>query len=379
MSFLNFFKKKKKKIKPMDKLIEKKEIEIRKKRGPAKSFFIRFQRLFRECPRPEIYDDWCTVQGFANRARVSIDKLEDKKKKCTFATVQAYLNLARIERDPGQAWAYVNSADKDLPLVVDDKDFNRCLLRLRVWDEEMPEDLKKILNFQEKKLYDINYRELKELARCADKARGEEHRRLVEKLSKKYQAVGTPDAPQDPVSDERRKVEYCKQAARAQLWNLANREVSLKLSLWRSVSWRLLVGLALAIIIAEIIYAGLNPEKPWWYFPFFTSSVMGFFGGGLSALLIAHKSVVETPAYEVIKVQTASRMLLGAAGALVVYTIAGSGILAGNISQLLRENIYVLLIIGIAAGFSEQIFVRPLEKIAQNLQIFGKTKGGNKE
>lgn len=331
----------------LDDLVKQRGIEIGKKRG----FFLRIcegiHQWFFEGPVPEIQKDWCAVRDFADKVRVSVDKPEvDEETRHTFATVLAYLDLAKRERDPGQAWNYVNSADVLLPLVVAKEDFNRCLSRLRDWDKMLME----LGNVSEKDLDDIG---------------------------KRY----PPEAVPDPMTDEHRNAASCGQAARAQLWSSINGRISLKFSLWCSISLKLLGGLILATILAEILYAGLSPEKPWWFFPFLTVSVMGFFGGGLSAFLIARESVVDTTSCGLIKVWTTSRMLVGAAGAFVTYIVVQwPGLLAGvDISQLLSENVFVLLSIGILAGFSEQLFVESLDKSAQNLRIVGKPKREKRE
>jgi len=102
--------------------------------------------LTRGRPIDEIYYDWCTVRGFTDRVRSNLDWDEENGKSDTiefkramgyYINMRAYLALASGERDPGQAWNHVNSADKLLPLVIDDGAFERSLLRMRGWDERL--------------------------------------------------------------------------------------------------------------------------------------------------------------------------------------------------------------------------------------------------
>jgi len=124
------------------------------------------------------------------------------------------------------------------------------------------------------------------------------------------------------------------------------------------------------------IYAQSNPQKLPMTHPFLFTALLGFFGGALSAFRKARQSAIDIPSYELIKVHTVLRMLLGAAGSFVVYTAAGW--LQVGISELLSSNISMFLIVGIAAGFSERLFVKALEDIADNLSVAGIKEPENK-
>lgn len=97
-------------------------------------------------PIEEIYYDWCTVHGFADRIKErlkssdpygEIDGLPYMDVRHNYTQMMAYLWLAKGERDPGLAWNLVNSADKLLPLVIDSEAFSRSVIRLRAWDERL--------------------------------------------------------------------------------------------------------------------------------------------------------------------------------------------------------------------------------------------------
>lgn len=119
-------------------MVEKKlsKIEIS---GPLGSIWRKARKLFRTGAINEIRYDWGTVAGFAAKVKLRIINVgkDGYKNKDRYATVEAYLILAKLENDPGQAWNYVNSADKILPLIVDDEDFSRVLFRMSKWDEQL--------------------------------------------------------------------------------------------------------------------------------------------------------------------------------------------------------------------------------------------------
>lgn len=172
---------------------------------------------------------------------------------------------------------------------------------------------------------------------------------------------------------------HSEQIDRALRWNLSNRRISLKLTLWRSLEGWLLLGLVATVIVAEIMHAQqyLPQESPV-SLPFAATALLGFFGGSLSALIKARSEVMRIRSYELIRVHTILRMLLGAAGSLVIYIVI-QWIPIGNIPSQLNSNIYVFLSIGIAAGFSEKLFIRALEKIAENLEASGMKMKNNSD
>jgi len=282
-------------------------------------------QLFSAGPRTEIYHDLLTIRSFAKRAikRIDSEKKVDSEKIRTLATVQAYLILAGRERNFAQAWTYVNLAEALLPLVVEEKEVDACSARLRTLDGQMPDYLKNQIDIDE-----ID---------------------LKTKVSDNYKV-------------------HREQLVRSSLWNIANRKISLRLSLWRSIGIWLLMALGIAIFVAELMYAQSEPKNPLVLFPFLAVSALGFFGGGLSAFIKAREAVIKIPSYELIKVHTILRMLLGAAGAFVVY-IAIQFLKVGDITKLLHTNIIYFLGIGIAAGFSERLFVKALEQISERLHI----------
>ena len=328
----------------LEELTKKIVNDINKDKGIIRQKWENFRNHFLSHPITEINHAWKIVNSFAERTAKYKD-LNDCQIQ-TLATVRAYLILAKSERDFSRAWTYVNMADALLPLVVKDDEFKTCLVRLQATDEWMQKNLKKIIQN-----IDPTHRE--------DRLQSPEDKK-------------TSDSSEKNVSKKRRYLAHQGQLIRGMLWNTANCKISLKISLWHSLAIRLFLGLVLAIIVAEFAYGASNVEKTIVPLPFVSISILGFFGGGLSSIMIARKSVINITSNKSIRAHTLLRMLVGAAGSLVVYTVTQvPGLLAENISKLPRDNIYFFIALGIAAGFSEQLFVSSLDNISKNL-----TSGG---
>jgi hypothetical protein len=480
----------------MKKLIEGKIDELDRKRTWVGHWY--FKNLRRKRVIPEIYYDWGTVFGFADKVKIDLnikptDGKDNNQKYLKdlnrYATIMAYLELAKVEKNPGEAWNQVNSADKLLPLIVHEDDFERCLLRLRawdfslferdesakeklrildekyevgsklkIWDDNIPYELKEILEqmlnetvllidsqdqlkdyfegiptdlitliddnifeinmtFYKKKQSEIwkksiglklqtkikdlyndfigllkdknrykikDQKDIKKLERSMQKRvfRTLEKTRdqTLERIEKTYQSHKNPPSTnssrtedsnknQNDYFEKCRRIEYCKQANRAQLWYSLNMEQSLKFDLWQHYNKTLLIALIPAVIIAEFLFTMFNSNSPLWYRPFIFISVMGFLGGGLSARLIARDLVEENSSAQLIKVIIHTRMFIGAAGAFVILIFVAAGFLSGQLIGFIDENFHILILIGITAGFSEQLFVDALDKSSKNLDM----------
>lgn len=301
----------------------------------------RFPKRLPKRPIPEVYCDWLTVKGFADKVRLDIlnETLENKRRRSRYATCQAYLDLARLEKNPGQAWNFVNSADKLLPLLVKPKDFRKCQTRQENWDDKLGR---------------------------------------LDKDAKRELAILKSNPPENwesskVVTGEMIDYAYRLQAGRAQLWYaVANGILSLKYTMFRWYTNILAVTVSLAVLTAEILFQYSVSDNPLWYRPFVTVSIMGIFGGGLSVRLRAGSYVKQTISIQLIRVMIETRILIGAAGALTVYILLESGILFSGIWETAPDKIFALLGLGIIAGFSEQLFVKSLKESAENVSIFGK-------
>lgn len=163
---------------------------------------------------------------------------------------------------------------------------------------------------------------------------------------------------------------HSEQLARALIWDMMNRRVSLKLALWRTIWGQLLLALMAAIaapvVLRHDLLLGIRQDLV-------AIALLGLFGGTLSAFLSARDVVVEIPSYELIKRYTWLRMTLGAAGALVVCLVAMS-LAAENVRNAVEARSFGFMSLGIAAGFSERLFVAAIEKAAENLHLTGTTK-----
>ena len=125
--------------------------------------------------------------------------------------------------------------------------------------------------------------------------------------------------------------------------------------------------LLIAVTLAEIIQELLSPISLLYFHPYIYITILGFFGGGLSASIKARKKVIDIPSFRLIRAHTFLRMIIGAAGAFVVFVALGFFKL--NAALKLMQNPYAFLAIGITAGFSEHLFINALEKISDNLSI----------
>jgi hypothetical protein len=324
----------------------------------AKNQFIRrawewLLQLVSPGPRNEIHHAWLTVFAFAKRATEAVISEEsigteqhvDREKLHILSILQACLQLARRERDFAQAWSYINLADTLLPLIVKENELDAATTRLSMCDGFLPSKLKFALH----KYLDAL--------------------KASEKNSSRAKKVRSDSQRKSQIEQKRYSIQAA-QTARALCWNVVNRRITLKLALWRSLESWLLLALVATMVVAEIQYGRSNVDKSLFSLPFATTALLGFFGGGLSAFLKARTRVVKIRSFELIKVHTVLRMLVGAAGAFVIYIVA-QWLPIDAISDLLVKDPYVFLAVGIAAGFSERLFVGALEKIAENLDISG--------
>jgi len=451
----------------------------------------RLQRLPWNKPIEEIYYDWCTVWGFADRLKDLLERHDENEHidgvhfstvKDNYTSIMAYLWLARGERDPGQAWNLVNSADKLLPLVIDSDAFGRSVIRMRAWDgalfklfeglrerleeldgicrhsgrsaawdEKVPEDLADILDRMiarrksavqtggvmdvwltnvpdevygiiRKMIEDINalfrnttskkVREFKTYGALEGVGEVAKERldKYVTDLPKSdpkvevnitalkdgindsfrcikvwYKQSNQPPSagnttPHNVISapgrmtKTNRRVEYCKQANRAQLWYSVNARLTLRYALWRHYFEMLLIFSVIAIAALEFALAEIEPDNPWWFRPFLGIWILGLFGASLSTEVIKRETVHKSTSVQLIRMLASVRILTGGAGAVVVLLLIGSGMLATSLGDLVMSDIWVFGTVGVIAGFSEQFWVSSLNSAADNLTLVGGSK-----
>jgi hypothetical protein len=297
-------------IKESKKIIE----DIMKNMGGVKKLLFWVKKFFISGPRSGVYHDWLVVYSFYKkalyRACIKGQQPVTEEEMAALAIIRAYLELARYERDFAQAWSFVNMAAAQLPLVVEEKDLPPFVFYLKsVKENETVEEISQL-----------------------------DKNTLQHKLLE-----------------------------RAHQWNVKNRRTSLKLSLWKSVGAWLFLSLAIAVVIAEYTTAMFKGGSTFLY-RYVSISLLGFFGGGLSAFFTSRQAAVNIPNNVIIRAHTVLRMLLGAAGSFVVYVAAQWVPLAG-ISELINKEYAAFLTLGIVAGFSERFFIGALEKISHNLSF----------
>jgi len=323
--------------------------ELEKNRGSFNRLLFGFRRCFFSGPRREVYHDWLFAYTFYHRTLQALgaktESIISPKELSVLATIHAYLELARCERNFAHCWSYVNLAITHLTLVMEEKD----LLSFTFY---LPDDDKKKI----KKMEDAPLAE--------NLAENKLKNAVGISLDKKQLHLTVDLAPLFSPEIDRNKF-HALLAKESCGWNEKNSEISLKLSLWKSVGCWFFISLLLAVFIAECITSKLAIKLLFPY-SYVAISILGFFGGGLSSLLTARQAVVNIPNNSLIKAHTILRMLMGAAGSFVVFIIAQWQPLK-EIADAIKTNPAFFLTLGITAGFSERMFIDALEKISENL------------
>jgi len=364
---------KKSKFESLSRKIRKK---ISRNNGPLRQLYRWFIKLFTSGPRPEIYHDWLYVNSIFEKAVYCVES-EGSLSPDTFstlATIQAYLELARYERNFAKAWSYINLAITLLPLVVKQEELPSVTFRLQ--QRKMKEKEKVAIQDWISKLVSIQS-QLKLTQGETDHEKSQlyiqQANTLLAQLESEVKACKTlpkhakAGKEKESDSDNRKQDKnqlYFEQINEAQTWNVKNLRIALKLSLWKSVGSWFLLSLLIALAIAVCGESSFKLKSPAYRYIFIL--LLGFFGGGLSALLTARQTAVKITDWGLIKAYMILRMLLGAAGSFVVYIIV-QAISLGQISTEIDKNFAAFLALGITAGFSERLFIKALEKISENL------------
>ena len=93
--------------------------------------------------------------------------------------------------------------------------------------------------------------------------------------------------------------------------------------------------------------------------------MLGLFGGALSVLLSARDRKVTAITYGQTKSHIIMRLLLGAAGAYVMFVLVSlPGLMSKEVFGYLQKP-QGFIALGIVAGFSERLFRNTLEKLAK--------------
>ncbi len=124
--------------------------------------------------------------------------------------------------------------------------------------------------------------------------------------------------------------------------------------MWRNLTIAVLVPLLLAMLIAEY-YAWTNPQLESLKLHFGFALILGLLGGALSAYVRARDAVIRIPDYQLVGIHTSMRMVMGAAGAFVI--VLSTQAVTGDIPALIRSNPLVFMLVAIAGGFSERLFI----------------------
>lgn len=279
---------------------------------------------FKRIPRIEISYDLMMLRTRADQLIDSIVQSGTKAQQQALADIFAYLTMAETERSFARAWDYINQADALFPLVVDESALALSAQRFQALDQQLPRFAKKS---------------------------------LAPALS--FDFVYT---------HEKRQTIHAFLADRARAWSRANCRVTMKFRLWRSVGLWLLLSLVAALILIEN-YLVVRPYKisdVTIDLPFLCIAILGFFGGAISAHKMVPQYVVNIPSVQLIRLHTFLRMVLGATGAVVVFTFV-SWLGNETFKYIFSSNIFAFIGLGITAGFSERLFLDALDRMAQNL------------
>jgi hypothetical protein len=362
-------------------LIRKREEELRLHRGKIKCVLWRIRGLFVVGPRSEIAHEVQVVNSFAERAkqRFAKDPGLSETDKANLVTVFALLNCARDETDFAQAWSHVNLADAILPLIVAEEDLFACVLRLKSADYRLPDEyhaeVKRYLKAGEVVSLLEEILDWMDAHKPKTRGKGKAKSKADSELQDRVKTVigGKVLIPSDPLAvpvTEERRCRHAEQLVRTVLWNGVNRKVSLKLALWASIRRGLTFAL-LALFAAIALWTSCQKTPDWKLaLSFVEIAFLGLFGGMLSAFLRARDEDVNVPSYQVVVSRTRLRMLLGAAGAVVMYGV-GLRLLTEKFQVLINTDLFAFLTVGIVAGFSERLFIETLEKAASNLHTSG--------
>ena len=307
----------------------------------------------------EARDDWLRVQRSLDMVRA---KLFDKGtvsgiEAHQLAIASAYLRLARKARDLPETWDFINQASEVICQLADDSDKQALFNRLAAWEPNLEVWLEQL--YEKKKVTDA-FNEKRE------QAKNEPCRALT---------------------------------IRSQQWQLINQWVWFSRKLWRLACCVLTVALVLAIVAAEIHWKpngaagqqhaataeadsevigeetqGIGEDAQDIENPFVWISVLGLFGGALSALLSATGRKVTAVTYAQSRTQVVIRLLLGASGAFVMYTlISMPGLVNEPVAKYLG-SMPGFLALGIVSGFSERLYKRALNRLASQFPTTAPSK-----
>lgn len=363
----------------LESLVDKRQEELKMHRGDIRRAWWKFRGWFFIGPRAEIAHEVQVVNSFAERIkqRFSNDRNPSETDKANLVTLFALLKCAKEETDFAQAWSYVNLADAILPLLVEKDELTACASRLKAADHRLPDEYFNELNKHlipepvASLLRDVlawmktRGAQAKGKGKAKSKAESELQDRIKEMLAEKVRPWSIAET-----EAEQRQSLHTELLTRTLLWNGVNRRISLKLSLWASI--RRGLGLALLALFAAIALWTASQKSPDWKqaLSFFEIGLLGLFGGMLSAFLTARDEQVNVPSYQVVVSRTSLRMLLGAAGAMVMYSV-GFLLLSEKLQTLIETHLFAFMTVGIVAGFSERLFIETLERAASNLHTSG--------
>ena len=152
----------------------------------------------------------------------------------------------------------------------------------------------------------------------------------------------------------------------SQNWQRINDKMFFSLKLWRFSCFALLFTLVIAIGVTEwATEAGSSGPT----LPYVMVALAGLFGGALSVLLTARSIKISALTYATTRFRFFIRLLLGACGAFVVFTLLNAfpDIFSQEIVNDLTGKAIGITALGVVAGFSELLFQKALDRIARRI------------
>lgn len=306
-----------------DRIAAQRFSELRRQKGWIHWIVTRVFRWFSAGIAAEVRDDWLRVRRKVDAIKARLFEAEgaSPEEADQLATASAYLELARYSRDLAEAWGFVNQADEVACKLTPKEERATQVTRLDSWEPLLARWLSELYDDK-----DV----VAQFEKCRKKSKTD---------------------PCNAIS------------VHSQQWTLINHWISFSRRLWRLGVWVLLVALVLAIGVTEIIVPPATKlPLP---LPYVTIAVLGLFGGALSALLSARSRKVTAITYGQNKSRIIMRLLLGAAGAYVMYVLVSlPRLMSDEVSRYLTKP-QGFIALGIVAGFSERLFQDTLERLAE--------------
>ncbi len=273
----------------LDQLKESLDLTVKELDGAYDKYCRRSSRLsglpgFIRIPHQEIRHIWLANYSIlkltVNALGIAPPKQEEERMRALLAVANC-LHKAGRTRNLADAWSFLNTSTAYLIKGVQDKDLQAASIGLLSSDKSLS-----------KASFD----------------------RIVD--TERRWGLSTKEGDTAPRLPDRSQL-FSRLLLRSYVWDVANRRIWLRIRLLRKFGALLLLFLVAAVLLsAAVLRTQFSPIYVPWYI---ATPLLGAFGGSLSASIRARKSLVSAVSYRLIITVLLLRMLLGAAGAFIVY------------------------------------------------------------